>query len=693
MDINNDISELKGVGAKSKELLNKCKIINIVDLLLYFPRDYEKIIFSKNINEIDSEDKVIIKAFVCGILNDVRSKNGRVISTIVFGDGTNKFKCKWFNQPYIKNKFKYMNNYVIMGKVEKYAGEITLVNPEIVSNSEIVENYNRFYEKGTEEFQSYKLVAKYALREGITNNFIIKLVAQVLSSVTIIENMPNYIINKYSLCSLDKAIKNIHSPKGYEELNEALKRLKFQELFTYSMKILLLKEYLNQNKEGIAFKISEELKFLKEKLPFQLTNAQSKVLREILLEQKKSTPMNRLVQGDVGSGKTIVAIIAMFNVVKNGYQAAIMAPTEILANQHMSEINKILEGFNIKIKLLCGSLSKKDKEKVKDELKEGKIDILVGTHAILEDDVEFNNLGMVVTDEQHRFGVGQRSKFLNKGRNIDVLVMTATPIPRTLALYLYGDLDVSVIDELPPGRQKIQTFYEKENSKSKVYKFAMQEVNKGRQAYVVCPLIEENEELSLNSVENLYKDLKSKYFPNIQIEMLHGKMSPKLKENIMNKFAAGETKVLISTTVIEVGINVPNATLMIVENAERFGLSQLHQLRGRVGRGNEQSYCILIAAMKNDTVRKRMEIMKNSNDGFYISEQDLKLRGSGEIFGFKQHGEDELLLTDIFDNMELLKIANGEAKKVIGSDDPDDIRIKNEIFKKIENGSKLICFN
>lgn len=691
MNINNDISELKGVGVKSKELLNKCKIINIIDLLLYFPRDYEKITFSKNISEIKEDEKVIIKAFVCGILNDVRSKNARMISTVVFGDGINKFKCKWFNQPYIKNKFKYLNNYLLMGKVEKFAGEVTLVNPEVVSNQDIVENYNMFYEN--KNVVDYKIIAKYPLKDGLTNNFIKKLVDQVLSNVNIMENMPQDILNKYNLCSLSEAINNIHTPENYEQLNEALKRLKFQEMFTYSMKIFLLKEYLNKNNEGIAFKIAPELKVLKEKLPYQLTNAQNKVLREILIEEKKGTPMNRLVQGDVGSGKTIVAIIAMFNVVKNGYQAAMMAPTEILANQHMNEITKILKDFDVKIKILCGSLTQKEKKNIKDELKEGKIDILVGTHAIIQDDVEFNNLGIVITDEQHRFGVGQRSKLLNKGRNIDVLVMTATPIPRTLALYLYGDLDVSIIDELPPGRQKIQTFYEKQSSKSRVYKFALEEIKKGRQAYIVCPLIEENEELDLNSVENLYKELKSKYFSDVEIEMLHGKMSPKLKDAVMKKFALGEVKILISTTVIEVGINVPNATMMIIENAERFGLSQLHQLRGRVGRGSEKSYCILIADMKNDTVRKRMEIMQNSNDGFFISEEDLKLRGSGEIFGFKQHGEDELILTDIFDNVELLKIANKEAKRVIMSTDETDIKIKNEIFKKIENGSKLICFN
>jgi ATP-dependent DNA helicase RecG len=403
--------------------------------------------------------------------------------------------------------------------------------------------------------------------------------------------------------------------------------------------------------------------------------------------------MNRLIQGDVGSGKTIVAIISMFNIVKNGYQAAMMAPTEILANQHFTEIKNILKDFNLNICLLNGSTPAKRKEAVKQELKDGKIDIIVGTHALLEEDVQFKNLAMVVTDEQHRFGVMQRSKLFNKGDHVDVLVMTATPIPRTLSLYLYGDLDVSIIDELPPGRQKIETFYVEESKADKVYKFALKEINNGRQIYVVCPLVEENEELSISSVEKLYLKLKQSYFKDIEVAILHGKMLNKQKDDIMSRFKNGEIKVLVSTTVIEVGINVPNASVMIIENAERFGLAQLHQLRGRVGRGVYKSYCILVANIKNEIVKKRLEIIKESCDGFKIAEEDLKIRGSGELFGFRQHGENNLILADVIEDIELLKSANLEARKLISSSNENDIKIKNEIVKKLDHQSKFICFN
>jgi ATP-dependent DNA helicase RecG len=473
----------------------------------------------------------------------------------------------------------------------------------------------------------------------------------------------------------------------------ARKRLKFQELFTYSLKILMLKDYINKNRNGIAFNIAPELKQLKQSLPFELTNAQSRVVREVLIDQKKNKQMNRLIQGDVGSGKTIVSIISMFNIVKNGYQAVMMAPTEILASQHYEEIKKVLYNFNLNIRLLRGNMPSKEKAAIKEDLRSGKIDIIVGTHALLEEDVVFKNLGIVVTDEQHRFGVMQRSTLFNKGKNIDILVMTATPIPRTLALYLYGDLDVSIIDELPPGRQKIETFYIDERKKAKVYEFALKEIVQGRQVYVVCPLVEENEELSINSVEKLFNELSEHYFKGIDVAIMHGKMPNKLKEDIMNKFKNNEIKVLISTTVIEVGINVPNATVMIIENAERFGLAQLHQLRGRVGRGSFKSYCILVANIKNEIVQRRLEIIQQNSDGFKIAEEDLKMRGSGELFGFRQHGENNLILADLINDLELLKLANSEAKKLLISNSKDDIDIKAQIFRQFEQTSKFICFN
>ncbi len=678
MDIYSDIKYIKGVGPKMAETLNKCGIFNIIDLILYFPRDYEHVSAQKNILECSENEKVIVECTVLNILKDVRLKNNKTLSTIVFCQGENKFKGKWFNQTYAKNSYKISNKYIITGKVDKFKEEITIMNPKIVKNTSMDTN---------------KILAKYPLKSNVTNNFFNKIISDVLCSIEITENLPKWLVEKYGFCSLDEATRNIHSPKSLELLNESKRRLKFQELFTYSLKILMLKEFIKSHNEGIAFKIAPELTSLKANLPFELTNAQSKVVREILIDQKKNIGMNRLVQGDVGSGKTIVAIITMFNVVKNGYQAAMMAPTEILAKQHYEEIQKVLKDFPLRIQILSGSTTAKNKELIKAELKAGNIDIIVGTHALIEDNVEFENLGMIVTDEQHRFGVTQRNRFSNKGKNIDILVMTATPIPRTLSLYLYGDLDVSIIDELPPGRQKIDTYYESMASSGKVYEFALSEINKGRQVYIVCPLVEENEEMKLSSVEKLYEKLKEEYFSTIEIGMVYGKMPSKLKNEVMEKFKSGEIKALISTTVIEVGVNVPNATMMIIENSERFGLAQLHQLRGRVGRGKHKSYCILLANITNNIVKRRLEILKKSNDGFFIAEEDLKTRGAGELFGFKQSGESGLILSDVIEDINILKLANSEAKKLIQSDNAEDKRVKNEILEKIEKSSNYICFN
>jgi ATP-dependent DNA helicase RecG len=678
VEIYSDIKYIKGVGPKMAEILNKCGIFNVLDLLLYFPRDYEQVSVGKSILECIASEKIIVECTVLDILRDLRLKNNKTLSTIIFSQDGNEFKGKWFNQTYAKNSFKISNKYIITGKVDKFREEITIMNPKIVKNTSMDTN---------------KIIAVYPLRNNISNSFFNKIISDVLCNVVITENLPGWILKKYDFCSLDEATRNIHSPKNLQLLNESKRRLKFQELFNYSLKILMLKEFIKFHNEGIVFKIAPELTILKKLLPFELTSAQSKVVREILIDQKKDRGMNRLLQGDVGSGKTIVAIITMFNVVKNGYQASLMAPTEILAKQHYEEIKKVLKDFPLEIQILSGSTSPKNKELIKEQLRNGNIDIIIGTHALIEDNVEFKNLGMIVTDEQHRFGVSQRNRFSNKGKNIDILVMTATPIPRTLSLYLYGDLDVSIIDELPPGRQKIDTTYESMSSSSHVYEFALSEINKGRQVYIVCPLVEENEEMKLSSVQVLYEELKEKYFSAIEIGMIYGKMNGKLKIEIMEKFKNGEIKALISTTVIEVGVNVPNATIMIIENSERFGLAQLHQLRGRVGRGEHKSYCILLAKITSSIVKRRLDILIKSNDGFFIAEEDLKTRGGGELFGFKQHGESGLILADVIEDINILKSANSEAKKLIESDDIEDQKIKNKIIEKIEQNSNYICFN
>ena len=679
MNVYSPITTLKGVGPKTKEQLEKCMIFNIMDLLLYFPRDYE---FIDNYSKDKlANKKVIIKVQVENIKRDVRTRTGKILTTIIFNDGEKAIVGSWFNQPYIKNYFKIGEEYILQGNLREYRGTLTINNAQILKN------------KYAEKVEERKIIPKYPLKGDLKNNLLIKLVNSALENIAIGENLPRWLIEKYKFISLDKSIRTIHKPENQKELEESIRRLKFQELLAYCLKIASLKEYLKTATEGIAFKVSEETSDIIRALPFKLTNAQNRVLEEIFKDQKKEKPMNRLLQGDVGSGKTIIALICLFNVIKNGYQGVMLAPTEILAIQHYEEALKLFKDFNLNIELLVGSVKASSKKEIKEKLKKGEIDLIIGTHALIEDDVEFYNLGMVITDEQHRFGVMQRSKMLNKGRSIDTLVMSATPIPRTLTLSLYGDLDLSIIDELPPGRQKIDTYYVNDSYRKRVYNFALKEINDGRQVYIVCPLVEEKEELNLNSVEKLYNDLKEDYFKEVEIAILHGKMKGKEKDAIMKEFKEEKIKALISTTVIEVGVNVPNATLMIIENAERFGLAQLHQLRGRVGRGKYKSYCILIAKVKNDIIRKRMEIMKSSNDCFFVAEEDLKLRGGGEIFGFRQHGSSNLLLADVIEDIHLLKIANVESKKIIDSNSEEDNKIKEEVKIKIKNNSKFICFN
>lgn len=678
MDINDDVSSLKGVGLKTQEALNKCGIYKIIDLLLYFPFDYETASFYNSINDIDLGCKnVIVPCTLKRVMNDYRSQRGRIITTMIFDDGKTSFKCIWFNQPYVKKNFKIGIKYILNGTLEIYKEQKFLVSPKVIKENPECKNI---------------ITPKYRQCAGIRNSTFIKLINQILSGITIEENMPSYIADKYKFCSLDFAVRNVHSPSSENCLKEAVRRLKFQELLAYSLKINMIKK-ISSTKKGITFSICSELKDLKKVLPFELTEAQKKAVRDILSDEKSDKPMNRLLQGDVGSGKTIVSFIAMFNVVKNSYQAAMLVPTEILARQHFDEMKKLFRDFHIRIELLSGSVPEKKKNEIKQKLKEGSIDIIIGTHALFESDVEFYNLGLVVTDELHRFGVMQRSMLFNKNKNIDILVMTATPIPRTLTLYLYNDLDVSIINELPPGRKKIKTCYIDKASRGKAYKFAQNILKKGKQVYVVCPLVEENDNLDLTSVNTLYQNLKSTYFKNTNMAILHGKMNAKEKEDIMKQFAEGIIKVLIATTVIEVGINVPQAVLMIIEDSERFGLAELHQLRGRVGRGSDDSYCILIADVKNPAIKKRMDIIANSTDGFYIAEQDLILRGSGEMLGFRQHGDNGFIFSDAVSDIELFKKADIEAKSIIKSNNKEDIDFLKKILKKIEQDTKFICFN
>ncbi|MBI5976262.1 ATP-dependent DNA helicase RecG [Clostridium perfringens] len=677
MNIYDDIGLVKGVGPKLKERLNKVGIFTVLDLLLYFPRDYEFLNDDISLNGDTSDEKAILKCRAKSYGSSIRTRNGKTLTTINFTYNNLKVIGKWFNQPYIKRNFILGNEYNLMGKFKKVNNTLEVINPLIPCK----------------EANKSEILPIYTLKNGLTNKILVKLINEILKNMIIKENLPEEIVKKYKLISLDKAIRNIHFPVGRGELQSAINRLKFQELFTYSLKIIMMKAHIKKENSGISFKMSPLLKELKESLPYTLTNAQSRTLREILLDQKRNIAMNRLVQGDVGSGKTLVALISMFNVYMNGYQTVLMAPTEILANQHYTEAKKYLDKFGVDIELLTGSTKEKEKKRIKEKIASGKEIMLIGTHALIQDDVELNNLGLVVTDEQHRFGVEQRSRLINKNKRADVLVMTATPIPRTLSLYLYSDLDISIIDELPPGRKPIDTMLVDMNQRMKAYNFALKEVEKGRQFYIVSPLIEENEKLNLNSVEKIYEELKNGIFKDVRIEILHGKMAGKDKDKIINTFKNGEIKGIISTTVIEVGVNVPNSTMMIIENAERFGLAQLHQLRGRVGRGEHKSYCILIANTKNDITRRRMEIMTESSDGFYIAEEDLKLRGAGEVFGMRQHGDEGFILANVVDDINILKCANHEAKLIVNNINEDNKKLCTEIMRGIERNSKYICFN
>ena len=590
------------------------------------------------------------------------------ITKVIVRDETGSALLTWFNQSYIKNQIFGAEEYTFYGKVQKaYGGRIEISSP--------------IFDKEGESKNTGKIIPLYPLTNGMTQNVIRGIIenALKLANYQFEEFLPSWIRKEYNVCELNFAINNIHFPEKSEDFMIARRRIAFQELLLLQIGLLNLKERGKVEDVGIQFSTDEKIDELLNTLPFKLTNAQMRVWKEIKNDMESSKPMNRLVQGDVGSGKTIVAAMAMYKAVKNGYQASMMAPTAILATQHYEGISKMLAPFGIKCALFTSSLTKKQKEKLIEELKNGEIDIAIGTHALIEENIEFKNVGLVITDEQHRFGVRQRGKLSSKGEKIDTLVMTATPIPRTLALILYGDLDISIIDELPPGRQKIDTYAVKKNMENRVNEFVRKEIKAGRQAYIVCPLVEESDASDLKSVQAMF-DYYKQVFPEYRIEYLHGKMKNKEKDSIMATYKEGKIDILISTTVIEVGVDVPNATIMIVENAERFALAQLHQLRGRVGRGKFKSYCILKYESKSDIVAERMKIMEQTNDGFVISEKDLQLRGPGDFFGTMQHGVPEFKVANLFTDMDILKDAQQCSKKLL----KEDPFLKNEENAKIK---------
>ena len=519
-----------------------------------------------------------------------------------------------------------------------------------------------------------KIIPIYPLTYSLTQNTLRKIIENGIEKVKeqkgLEETLPEYILNEYKLEGINEANYNIHFPKEFEDFKKARKRLVFEELLSTQLALLQLKNNNLTDRKGITFSKDAKMSDVINTLPFNLTKAQLRVLQEIDENMESEKSMNRLLQGDVGSGKTIVAMIAAYKAVKSGYQSAILAPTAILATQHLNNFKNILDKFDIKCELLISGITKKKKEEMLKRLENGEIDILIGTHAIIEENVIFKNLGLVVTDEQHRFGVKQRTRIAEKGQNPDVLVMSATPIPRTLALILYGDLDISIIDELPPNRKKIETFAVTKQMEERVNNFIKRQVDEGRQAYIVCPLVEESEdeENDLKAVISLYETCQKETFTNYRVEYIHGKMKQKEKDDIMNRFKNGEIDILISTTVIEVGVDVPNSSIMVIEDAQRFGLAQLHQLRGRVGRGEYKSYCVLKYEGKGKNTKERMKVMCETNDGFIISQKDLELRGSGDFFGTMQHGIPDFKIANLFTDMEILKLAQKAALNIVDKD-------------------------
>lgn len=668
-DINTNLQYLKGVGPARVEVLNKMGLFTIEDIIEYFPRTYEDRGVYKKISELIDGETATFHAVISSSVNENRVRRNMTIIKTIAKDETGTVILTWFNQPYIKNQLKVGEEYTFYGKIKNTLGRVEVQSP-------VFEDINKMKNIG-------RIIPIYPLTNGITQNVFRGIVENAMSATKgqYQEALPEWVRSENELVDIDYAIKNIHFPEKLQDFEKARYRIAFEELLMMQLGLLRFKEEGNENYLGIAFDKDEKMDELLNSLPYKLTNAQMRVWKEIDSDMKSSKSMNRLVQGDVGSGKTVVATLAMFKAVKNGYQAALMAPTSILARQHYEGISRMLEPFGMTVELLTGDVTKKKKGIILERLKSGEIDILIGTHALIEENVEFKNIGLVITDEQHRFGVRQRKILSSKGQSVDTLVMTATPIPRTLAIILYGDLDISIIDELPPGRQKIDTFAVRRNMEERVNNFIKKEIDAGRQAYIVCPLVEESEEM--DGIKSVTEQLEyyKKIFSDYKVEMLHGKMRPKEKDEIMMRFKNGEINILISTTVIEVGVDVPNSTLMIIENAERFGLAQLHQLRGRVGRGKFKSYCILKYDSKSDVVQKRMDIMQKTNDGFVISEKDLELRGPGDFFGTKQHGIPEFKVANLFVDVPILKKAQQVANTILNQDSEMQLK-ENYVLKQ-----------
>ena len=639
--LSDSLRNVSGIGEQKEKHLSKLGLYTVGDLLRYYPRDYEDRSVIKDISDLEDGETVSICAAPTGRIMSTRLPNKRSIQKVTVADDTGSITLIWFNRDYLPKSFNPHCKYIFFGKVRRNGNKIEMADP--------------IYEPELKAKLMQKIVPVYHLTARVSQKMLQTAMQNAGYAIDCFDdNLPEWLREKYNLCDIKHAIRNIHFPESFEEFAKARKRLAFEELFMLQMGLAFLKAHGQANQRP-RLENTNTADF-EAKLPFELTNAQRRAISEIAHDMGRDIPMRRLVQGDVGCGKTLIAAAAIHIAVQSNGQAVMMAPTEILAQQHQ----KVLSKYFNNVVLLSGKLTAKAKREALCAIKDGSAKVIVGTHALLQGDVEFSNLELIVTDEQHRFGVAQRKSLESKGTLPHLLVMTATPIPRTLALILYGDLDVSVIDEMPPGRQNIKTYAVDENYRSRINEFIYKEVASGRQVYIVCPLVAENETLDLKSAEELSKKLSEEVFPDLKVGLLHGKMKQKNKNDIMQQFVDGYIDILVSTTVIEVGVDVPNATLMVIENGERFGLSQLHQLRGRVGRGQEQSHCVIFVQSGGEITRQRMDIMSKSNDGFKIAEKDLELRGPGEFFGTRQHGIPELQIANLYTDIALFKLA-GEA--------------------------------
>lgn len=662
------LREIKGIGEKSEVLFHKIGIFNVMDLLSHYPRDYDTFEEPVPLSDLE-EDKCMAVAGVISMTPEIKNVKNLQIIILRLRDGEYTLQLKWYNMLFLKNSLRKGSHYIFRGKIVR-------------KNDQYVMEQAQIYTHGKYTELLHQMQPVYGLTAGLTNNLVKKSVKQALEEIQFMkEYLPEKIRQHYELAEYNFAVSTIHFPQKREDLIFARKRLVFDEFFLFVLAIRRLKETTEVSRNEFEIHKVGDTKTLIRGLPYKLTNAQNKVWDEIEQDLCGNRMMSRLIQGDVGSGKTIVAILALVLIAKNGYQGAIMVPTEVLAQQHFDSIITVFEeqGIDVKPVLLTGSMRVKEKREAYAVIESGDAGIIIGTHALIQEKVNYKNLALVVTDEQHRFGVKQRETLSNKGKQPHVLVMSATPIPRTLAIIVYGDLDISVIDEVPAERLPIKNCVVDTGDRPKAYTFMEKEIAKGRQAYVICPMVEESEMVQAENVIAYTDTLKRQLRKEIVIEYLHGAMKHKEKNRIMERYARNEIQVLVSTTVVEVGVNVPNASVMMIENAERFGLAQLHQLRGRVGRGKHQSYCILVSASKKKGIRQRLEILNKSNDGFFIASEDLKLRGPGDLFGLRQSGLFDFKIGDIFTDASILQYASDAANEMIheGKD-----LAKHELIKK-----------